>query len=115
MSISTIPPARRLYGDPGRITNWKQPQRRVSGIEDGICLFQGVQKLPTLPALAVRAMQVIEDSDSSARDLATVLSQDQAASARILRVANSAFYALQRKVLTVKDAIVVLGFSSVRT
>ncbi len=119
MPTGTVPPVGGYSAGRGRNSGWQQHrmggQQRIRGIEDVISLFQGVQKLPTLPALAVRAMRVIEDSDSSARDLSLVLSQDQAASARILRVANSAFYASQRKTTTVREAIVMLGFSSVRS
>jgi HD-like signal output (HDOD) protein len=47
--------------------------------------------------------------------LARRIAQDQAIAARVLRVANSPFYGLQTQVGSIHDAIVVLGFSSVRS
>lgn len=40
--------------------------------------------------------------------------QDQGLSARILRLANSAFYGLNRQVTTPQDAVVILGIRTVR-
>ncbi len=85
------------------------------GAADIVDLMKGLTKLPTLPVIALRAMQLIKDESSSAKELAELLSKDQAASARLLRVANSAFYALRRPVSTVREAIVVLGFANVQS
>lgn len=61
-----------------------------------------------------RAIQVMNDSKSSASDLAEVLTFDMALAAKLLRVANSAYYSFERKVATVSEAIVRLGFSTIR-
>jgi HD-like signal output (HDOD) protein len=55
------------------------------------------------------------DSDrSSARNVADVLARDPALSAKILRLANSAYFGLSRPVADVATACVVLGFDLVR-
>ncbi len=70
--------------------------------------------LPTLPQVAWQAMQLIEDPDTSARELETLISRDQAVVSRVLRLANSAFCAFSRTVSTLKNAIVILGFRNVQ-
>ena len=44
-----------------------------------------------------------------------VLSSDQALSAKMLRLSNSAYYGFPRRIITVRDAVVLLGFRAVRS
>lgn len=60
-------------------------------------------------------LQVVSDPKSDAGDLAEVISQDQALTARVLRVVNSAFYSLPEPVPTVQRATVLLGFNNVKS
>ena len=48
--------------------------------------------LPVLPDIAVRVRKVINNPDSSAADLVSVVSQEPAIAARLIQVANSAMY-----------------------
>ena len=76
-----------------------------------------VAQLHTLPSLPVALQDVIasfSDPDLDGVVLAKKIEQDQGLSARILRVANSSFYGLPRKVGSIQDALVVLGFDAVR-
>jgi putative nucleotidyltransferase with HDIG domain len=68
-----------------------------------------------LPVLVVELLNSFEQEDLSAGELARKVSQDQALSAKTLRLANSSFYGLSRKVTTIQQAITILGFDSVRT
>lgn len=70
--------------------------------------------LPSLPAAAVKVMREAESSTSSAATIAQILAQDQALSARVLRLANSAYYGLSRKVNNLQESVVVLGMRCVR-
>ncbi len=73
-------------------------------------------ELPVLPQTLLRVQKVATDDRSSADDLAEVILKDQALTLRCLKMVNSAFY--QRPggetVRTVRRAVVVLGFESVR-
>mgnify|MGYP005839937213 CR=1 FL=1 len=73
-----------------------------------------VHDLPTLPAVITRILDMVADENSSAADLTGVLEQDHAISARLLRLANSAFYGLRHRVESLRRAVVVLGFNEVR-
>ncbi len=74
-----------------------------------------IRQLPSLPAVVVEVLESFEDEHADSGAIGYKIAQDQALSAKVLRVANSSFYGLQGKVVTVKDAMVVLGFSNVRT
>ncbi|BDI30315.1 HD family phosphohydrolase [Capsulimonas corticalis] len=73
-----------------------------------------LQDLPPLPAVIVRVMQTINDPRTSAQDLNRLISADQAITSKILRLVNSSYYGFPRKVSTVTDAVVILGFNTVR-
>lgn len=90
--------------------NVKPAARRIVAFD-----FDSIENLPTLPTVVQRALSLTADPRSSAKDLAEVIALDQALTARVLRIVNSAFYGLSRKISTVKDGIVVLGFNAVRS
>ena len=72
-----------------------------------------VTDLTTLPDLYVRVKNVIDDPNASHKDLADVLSIDPVISARLLRVANSAFYGLPSQIATISRAVNLLGTQQV--
>ena len=77
-----------------------------------------IRGLPAMPAVALELLHTLTETDASSADLADLarrIAQDQAITARVLRVANSPFYGLQSRVASIHDAIVVLGFSAVRS
>ncbi len=76
--------------------------------------LSSIRELPTFPTTALEVMRLASDSDSSAAELAQIISKDPSLSARILRVANSPFYGFARKISTVEWAIVALGFETLR-
>jgi len=78
-------------------------------------LIRKAVDLPTLPAVIPRLIEVVEDERSSAQDLARVIMTDQSLTARILKLANSAFYGQLRKVSSVTQAVVLLGFDLVKS
>lgn len=73
-----------------------------------------VHDLPTLPVIIEKVLEAVEDDHSSASDLTALLERDHAISARVLRLANSAFYGLPNKVDSIRRAVVILGFDAVR-
>jgi HD-like signal output (HDOD) protein len=73
-----------------------------------------LQDLPPLPAVIVRIMQTINEPTTSAADLNRLISSDQALSGKILRLVNSSYYGFPKKVDTITNAVVILGFNTVR-
>jgi putative nucleotidyltransferase with HDIG domain len=78
-------------------------------------IVEAVNDLPALPQVVVQVIKLTEDPDSTAQDINRVLSQDQAITARVLKMANSAFYGFPRRIGSVTDAIVLLGFRTLRS
>jgi putative nucleotidyltransferase with HDIG domain len=78
-------------------------------------IVEAVNDLPALPQVVVQVIKLTEDPDSTAQDINRVLSQDQAITARVLKMANSAFYGFPRRIGSITDAIVLLGFRTLRS
>jgi len=75
---------------------------------------QSVIGLPTLPTVVSKMLKIIDNRRTSADTLARLISSDQALTAKVLKLANSAYYGYQREISTVNMAIVVLGFNAVK-
>lgn len=71
-------------------------------------------RLPSLPTVVLRVLESFARDDVDVDQLGRLIAQDQALTARVLRLANSSFYGLQKRVGTLGEAIVVLGFRNVR-
>ena len=77
-------------------------------------IAQSVREIPTLPAVMTHFLELIDNPSTSAARLASFISYDQAFTIKILKLANSAFYGLSRKVGTAELALLILGFEEVR-
>ncbi len=76
-------------------------------------LIQEASKLPPIPKAAQKALALIRSPKANAADLAGVLATDQVLSAQVLRWANSAYYGMENRIVTVQQAIVVLGMNTI--
>lgn len=74
-----------------------------------------VNDLPALPYVVVRVMELTEDQNATPQDINSALNQDQSMTAKVLKLANSAFYGFPRRISTVTDATIFLGFKTVRS
>jgi HD-like signal output (HDOD) protein len=77
-------------------------------------IINKIKNLPTLPDIVNKVITLVQDENTSARDLCELISYDHAISLRLLRVANSAYYGFLKEVATVQHAIVILGFDEVK-
>ena len=78
-------------------------------------LLQNPQALPTIPKVVHELIQSFNDENVSVDAIVRSISADVVLSARLLRLANSAYYHVSRTVATVDDAVLMLGFVQVRT
>lgn len=74
-----------------------------------------LHQLPSLPLAVQAVIASFSDPDLDTASLARKIAQDIGLSAKVLRVANSSFYGLQRKVGSIQDGIVVLGIDAIRS
>lgn len=77
-------------------------------------LLKRVQALPPLPTSAMRVIALTKNPATSVKELETVIGQDPALTAGILRQANSAYYGYARRISSLQEAIVVLGFQAIQ-
>ena len=70
--------------------------------------------LPSVPAIAATVIALVEDPNASAEDLRAVIERDPALAARILKVANSSLFGFSRRIETLRHAIALLGFRTVK-
>lgn len=68
-----------------------------------------LRNLPTLPKLLARVIAALEDPEVNFDSVAELIEIDQALTAQILRLANSAFFSAQGTVSSVTQALVMLG------
>jgi HD-like signal output (HDOD) protein len=80
----------------------------------GLDLVAELEALPANPSSAMRVLYLAEDANSSASDLGRVVGSDPSLTARIMKVANSAYYGLSGRVSSATFAVTVLGFDTVR-
>jgi putative nucleotidyltransferase with HDIG domain len=70
--------------------------------------------IPSLPPVAMKVLQLMNDSFSSVNELEKLIEKDQSFSSRLLRIANSPYYGRGRAVDTVSTAIVLIGFNTMK-
>jgi putative nucleotidyltransferase with HDIG domain len=78
-------------------------------------ILNRVDELPEVPQTALRVIQLLNDPDTDVTSLADVISSDQALTAKVLRLCNSVYYGLSRKVTTISEAVMIIGFSSIKS
>jgi putative nucleotidyltransferase with HDIG domain len=77
-------------------------------------ILDGATDLAALPQVVMRVVDLTTDQKATASDLERVIGMDQALAAKILTLANSSYYGLPRQVSTLREAVVFLGFKTVR-
>jgi len=78
-------------------------------------ILRRVDEIPPLPTVVVKAIKTLNDPKSSSADVAKVISQDEGLTAKILKLANSAYYGFPRSIGTLSEAITVLGYNTVKS
>lgn len=76
---------------------------------DPLKLVKSISKLASLPTIYYKIDEALQDPKTSNRLLADILSEDTALTARLLRLANSAYFNFPGKIDTVTQAIMVIG------
>src|SRR3990172_7544096 len=91
------------------VTNSLNNSRRIQQV------IERIDKMPSLPTVAARILEVVQNGKSAASDLAGVIAKDQGFTAKILKLINSAYYSFPYKISTVSHAVALLGFETIRS
>jgi putative nucleotidyltransferase with HDIG domain len=95
---------------------WCEECERTKGMSDTRAYEKYLNNLPVIPEVATRIMGMAEDAqDVSFGELEDIVSVDPGLTAKILKVANSAMYARQREITSLRMAISLLGFKNIKS
>jgi putative nucleotidyltransferase with HDIG domain len=82
--------------------------------KDMLAKLDRLENLPTLPPVAMQVNRMLLDPETSTLSLSRTIEKDQAITANILKLVNSAFFGLRSRVGNIPHALMVLGFNAVR-
>ncbi len=71
--------------------------------------FSSLDRLPSLPTVAMKIHRLAQDENSSPEALTETVEQDPSLSTRLLAIVNSAYFGLRSRVDTIAHALVILG------
>jgi diguanylate cyclase (GGDEF)-like protein len=66
-------------------------------------------QLPTLPAVAVRLLELMRDPEAELRQIIDVIRKDPALSAKLVRAANSSMFGFRHEIKSLDRAVTLLG------
>jgi len=82
--------------------------------QSALSILKKSDRLPTLPAVALKILEVARKEDVTVSEMEKVIGADPPLAAKVLSIVNSPFYSLPRKVTSVRQAISLLGVDSVK-
>lgn len=77
-------------------------------------IIEKLEELPTLPSIVYELSRLINDPMSSTTDIERVMSDDQSLTSKVLKLANSAYYAIPGGVSNLARAIAHIGFDTIQ-
>lgn len=77
-------------------------------------IIEKLEELPTLPSIVYELSRLINDPMSSTNDIERVMSDDQSLTSKVLKLANSAYYAIPGGVSNLARAIAHIGFDTIQ-
>ena len=94
-----------MYKDETEVTH-KRLAELIEQVNDS--------EISSIKQIIIHLISVINDPNSSAKDLKDIIEKDPPLSARLLKIANSVYYGFRRKISKIQDAIVGIGFDAVK-
>lgn len=76
-------------------------------------IVDGLDELPTLPTIVYELSRVINDPMSSTGDVERIMANDQSLTVKVLKLANSAYYAIPGGVTSLQRAIGYIGYDTI--
>lgn len=79
-----------------------------------ISILNNVETLPTLPGIALEVIRLTRDTNTSVPKLVSVIEKDLSLSGHLLRIANSPYYGVPKRIDNLSMAIIVLGADEIK-
>lgn len=77
-------------------------------------LTAAVESMPAFPKSVQRILELTRDVNSTPKDLVEVIDKDPVVTVKILKVVNSAYYNLPKQITSIGNAVVYLGFNTIK-
>jgi putative nucleotidyltransferase with HDIG domain len=77
-------------------------------------VISSIGTLPSLPQIYARLQSVLKDPDVMVEDVAEIIAQDIAMTAKLLQLVNSSFFGLYKRVESPERAVTLLGIDTIR-
>ncbi len=78
-------------------------------------IIERIHTIPSLPEVVTQVVRLVNDPNSDARQINAIMMKDAAMAAKMLRMVNSVYYGLAEPVNDLEQAIVILGFKTIRS
>ena len=76
-------------------------------------LVKKIEEIPSLPSIVYELNRIINDPMSSTKEVESIMSQDIGMTTKVLKLANSAYYAIPGGVTSLSRAIAFIGFDTI--
>jgi len=90
----------------------------MQGFEAGVTthfILQQVRQTKPLPIAVQKLYSMVDDIQADIRDVERTISSDEVLSAKLLQLANSAFYGFSHRISSIPQAVAVIGFQGIRS
>lgn len=74
-----------------------------------------VDEIPIFPDMISRILELTENPETTIKEIEKEILKDQGLTAKVLKIANSAYYGVSRKISTVSEATILLGFQAIKS
>lgn len=77
-------------------------------------MTEKIKNIPSLPEIITKSIEIMQDKNASVADLSKLISNDIGLTARVLKLVNSSYYGFPKQISTIHQAIIILGFTTVK-
>jgi putative nucleotidyltransferase with HDIG domain len=74
-------------------------------------IVEACNQLPPFPAVISRALTLVSNPNASLQEIVETIQYDQAITANVLKVCNSAYFGLRQPIGSLKEAVLFMGFN----
>lgn len=74
-----------------------------------------IDDIPAMPFIVTKLISLLADPDVSTKTLSNIIAGDSAITSKILQVANSPFFGCSKKINSLSEAIVIMGFNAIKS
>jgi len=76
--------------------------------------IESINNLPVLPEIARKIIALADSEDPDINEISELIQKDPAITVKILKLINSGYYTLRKEVISVRQAVILLGLQQVR-